>query len=355
MMDSLDIGSIFPVDTLDVTTGNNQALPFGDEPHVQYFSLCREALSVIARSLGINGKVMIPAYTCQTVITPFTELGWSCCYFGITKDLRIDIDSFKKTYTSFHPDIVIVHPYYGRDLNDEEVSVLLELKREGCVFIEDLTQCLYSSMRNSVFDYYVVSLRKWFPIPDGAALFSVKHGLEFFKTELKENSAFVEQELDAMYLRGLYYKSNDVRLKDVSRRIDKRAVGYVATDVTPHLMSKYSCTVLRDYNVKAAAERRLLNYRYLDDTLDAIGVRKLDHKEVTSAPLYFPIFVENREALIQKLIDHRIYAPVLWPVKTEGLLENESVRRIYDQILAIPCDQRYDERDLKRLVECIKK
>ena len=354
MRECPDIGSIFPVDTLTPPDGSRQAVAFAHEPHVTYFSLCREIFSIIARSINKpSGKVLLPAYTCQTVITPFTELGWSCSYFGVTSDLRIDIGSLRRAFTSFHPDVLVVHPYYGRDLNLDELSVLHEIKTDGCIFIEDLTQCLFSTQRDSVFDYFVASLRKWFPIPDGAVMFSPKCPLEIDTGNLCENSSFVELELDAMFLRGVYYDSGDVRYKEISRRIDKLAVKNASTDVTPHSMSRYAHAVLANYDIRTAAAKRLRNYKFLMDHVVTPELRKLDIGEVSSAPLYFPVFSTNREAVIQKLIENRIYAPVLWPVRTQSLLINEVISHIFDQILAIPCDQRYGENDLNRVAESL--
>ena len=74
---------------------------------------------------------------------------------------------------------------------------------------------------------------------------------------------------------------------------------------------------------------------------------------MTTAPLYFTLYVEERSVLQRLLAQESIYAPVIWPVENEAVLINEEVRYIYDHILAIPCDQRYDESDMLRAVEII--
>lgn len=346
-----DIGSIYPIDSLEPPKDGGRPLPFDNEPNVRYFSLCREALSAIARSLDRpQGKVLIPAYTCQTVITPFQELGWECRYYGITEDLRIDVESFKSLFAGFHPDVVVVHPYYGRDLNENELAALHAVKEESCVFVEDLTQCLFSKQRDDVFDYFVGSMRKWFPIPDGGFVFSLQHALEV-PDALDENVDYVTTMLDAMFLRGVYCSSGDVRIKDVSRRLDKTAGAKISTSIRPHAISSYSRFSLSNIDSEAVQRKRMGNFTCLFDNLKSGEIQSVckDLSEVTTAPLYFPVLAKNRADLIQRLIAQQIYAPVLWPVKTESAVINSVVGSIYDHILAIPCDQRYGEDGMRRI------
>ena len=76
---------------------------------------------------------------------------------------------------------------------------------------------------------------------------------------------------------------------------------------------------------------------------------------VTTAPLYFTIYVQDRSTLQRQLAQNAIYAPVIWPVKDNRVLINEEVKYIYDHLLAIPCDQRYDVNDMQRAVDIINK
>ena len=117
-----EIGSIFPL--------SDSVLSQAESVHAQfpsdriYYSLCREALYDIAKVLtGRVKRVLIPAYTCQTVITPFEECGWQCVYFSIKRDLRIDTQDLAKLVEDSPPSLVVVHPYFGMDLN----SILLNI------------------------------------------------------------------------------------------------------------------------------------------------------------------------------------------------------------------------------------
>ena len=87
-----EIGSIFPLTDSELRIAESEQSQFADDRI--YYSLCREALYDIACAYEAENKlVLIPAYTCQTVITPFEETGWRCEFFAIQKDLRINIDN----------------------------------------------------------------------------------------------------------------------------------------------------------------------------------------------------------------------------------------------------------------------
>ena len=66
------------------------------------------------------------------------------------------------------------------------------------------------------------------------------------------------------------------------------------------------------------------------------------------------IYVNDRSDLQRDLAERHIYAPVIWPVVYDEVLINDTIKYIYDHILAIPIDQRYDEHDMGTIVEVIK-
>lgn len=349
-----EIGSIYPIDCTYIpqdVLGEDDA-----SGAVLKYSLCREALSAIATALSDNEKrVLIPAYTCQTVITPFIELGWECHYYGICKNLRIDLGFLTKQVEQTRPSLLVVHPYFGMDYNEEEIGVLQSISEKGVKIVLDQTQCLFSNQRLPLVDFYVGSYRKWFPIPDGGYL-AFNKGWNRISTPEKENEGFVTRQSDAMYLRGLYFKTGDQKTKDISIRLSKSADTFAESTIRPHRMSAFSVRLKQRCEEQEIQRKRLSNYAFLFNNI--IKSEKYyfvcdDLEKVTTAPLYFPLYVKDRRALQKVLIENRIYAPVIWPVEDERVLVSDDVRFIYEHLLAVPCDQRYDEADMQRVVEVI--
>ena len=346
-----DVGSIFPLYKDDLNH-NGSRYDAGENRHL--FSLCREALFVIAENEKKNGNVvLLPAYTCDTVITPFLECGWECHFYSINKDLTINLESVKTIFEKYHPNLFLTHPYYGMDLADDEVNLLQALHDKNVRLIVDLTQCIYSAKHYDFVDYYVGSYRKWYQVPDGGYLQSKK---EISCGVLEENASFVQQQTDAMYLRGLYFTDGDELVKQISIRLNKSAVASVDFNVKPHAISSLSRQIMADLNHESFARKRMQNYMFLFDNIaenECVEFVCKDKNRVTTAPLYFVIYSPFRKELQKELAEQHIYAPVIWPVYYTEVVVDDTIKQIYDTILAIPVDQRYGWADMKRITEII--
>ena len=347
----MEIGSIYSLGTLD--TMPHPPMQMAGEG-AAYFSLCREALLSIAIKYRNSAKrVLLPAYTCQTVIDPFLQEGWAICYYGISRQLRIDTDDLSEKFKVFKPNLCVAHPYYGADLNQKELDALSELKDNGCCLVEDLTQCVFSTQRSEIFDYFTGSYRKWFPIPDGAFLVGKEN---IGESHLEENADFVKTMADAMYLRGVFQRSGDVNVKEISRRVGNMAISHISKGINLHGMSSFSKSLLQQSDLEASMKQRFENYHFLYKNLaKAHNVKVVDRKmeEITCAPLFFPIYVKERTAFQKHLAQNEIYAPVLWPVHTKELLINDTIKQMFDEILMLPIDQRYGMEDMKRMIDVI--
>lgn len=351
-----EIGSIFPLSDAILVEAESKQVPFKEDRI--YYSLCREALYDIAAAMkGTENTVLIPAYTCQTVITPFEEAGWHCEYYSITRDLRIDEQRVLTLIEKHHPSLLVVHPYYGMDLNDNETVFLTKIKDRGIDIVLDLTQCLFSTKQYPFAAFIVASYRKWMPIPDGGYLKNFSKKAIISQPE-RENEEFMEREIAAMYLRGQYFGNEEQRTKSISIRLSKAADTIAESNIAPHRMSQVAYNLLNDQDVEENQQKRYANFTFLfNNVLDSESITKVceNINDVTTAPLYFTIYVKNRPSLQRVLAQDAIYAPVIWPVEDKRVLVDEEVRYIYDHLLAIPCDQRYDESDMQRVVEILNK
>lgn len=349
-----EVGSIFPLSNEALCEAEGKKASFSG--NFIYYSLCREALYDIAMHLHSKDgdTVLIPAYTCQTVITPFEEAGWKCIFYPIQKNLRIDTYNLERLASQHHPSAIVVHPFFGMDLNHEEETFIQEIGSNNVRVILDLTQCLFSTKRYSFVDFTVASYRKWFPIPDGGYLkYESKMAISQPEMDHKE---FTEREIAAMYLRGQYFATGEQRTKAISIQLSKSADHIAEHNITPHKMSDVAYNLLQKENIQDNQNQRFKNYTFLYSNIcESKEVKKVcqNMDEVTTAPLYFTIYVQNRKALQHLLAQDAIYAPVIWPVENDRVLINDDLRYIYDHILAIPCDQRYNTEDMQRAVNIV--
>ncbi len=349
-----DIGSIFPLYEKDYSKTFQKNSPLVKDRVL--VSLARESFSLIADlHQNLSKHVLIPAYTCQTCITPFLEKGWNCKFYPITKDLRIDTIGLKSLCKDFQPSIVVVHPYYGMDLSNVEVDALQSLHDDGILLVKDDTQCIFTTQKLNFIDYTIGSYRKWFPIPDGGFIQSSNNLSVTFKED-PENNLFYDFQTYSMYLRGIYFKSGDERVKQISISLNKKAVALVENSIKVHRMSDFSATILSNENLESNIMSRNTNFRYLSSHIVNNEFLSSVYHELPDqiiAPLYFPIYVKNRTDLQKVLAQNHIYAPILWKVELEDVLINNDIADIYDQILVIPIDQRYDINDMKKIANTI--
>lgn len=349
-----EIGSIFSLDSETLLQAEEKQVVFSGAKI--YYSLCREALYDIAFHLEESNKVvLIPAYTCQTVVTPFEEAGWQCAFYSIKRNLRIDTHDLLEVVDRCRPAMIVVHPYFGMELNLQEEAVLKQIGDNGIKIVLDITQCIFSQKRYPFVSFTVGSYRKWFPIPDGGFMEPNTESVHIDQPKA-ENTEFTEREIAAMYLRGQYFGNGEKLTKAISIRLCKEADHLAENNITPHKLSYVSYNLLKRCNHDNVQRSRFENYQYLYNNIfenNIITKVCRDNSEVTTAPLYFTIYVDNRKDLQRQLAENSIYAPIIWPIDDGKVLINDEVKYIYDHILAIPCDQRYDKKDMQRIVDVL--
>ena len=69
----------------------------------------------------------------------------------------------------------------------------------------------------------------------------------------------------------------------------------------------------------------------------------------------YPYYVKDGVFLRKKLQDEKIYIPVLWPNVKEDLCATDTEYQLSDNILPIPCDQRYTVDDMNYIIKIIKR
>ena len=108
-------------------------------------------------------------------------------------------------------------------------------------------------------------------------------------------------------------------------------------------MSRLTWNLLHGIDYEAVRKRREENFRILDEGLK--GKNRLVVRMAEGAFMY-PFLTEDAEKVREKLIEHRVYIPVLWPNVLTDCNEGTAEYRLAKNILPLPCDQRYDADDM---------
>ena len=116
-------------------------------------------------------------------------------------------------------------------------------------------------------------------------------------------------------------------------------------------MSKLTKNLLCSIDYKKVKKNRTENYMYLYENLKPYN--ELNLKKIEGAYMY-PLYIKNGEKIKRELISNNIYIPTLWPDVEDICDSNDLEYKFSKRILPLPCDQRYCEREMEILVNCIK-
>jgi dTDP-4-amino-4,6-dideoxygalactose transaminase len=350
----MEIGSEFWVDSITSECNRdfpNWILKYGE---TVLTSSGRGAISLLLQHIKPENKtVLLPAYICESVIQPFVEQGYSCYFYESDESLTSNIEEIK----AYHNMGIFIHMgYYGFSTNSNLLNVIQYLREHSTIIVEDVTHTLFSNFnRFEENDFYLGSIRKWLGVPSGGFLASPNRKL---KKPLLINNNFSDLRTKALMLKGQYIKTRDEGLKDDFLSWFSDAETLLDREVTPFGIDGLSIEILNLLNIEDMHNKRRNNFNIL-----LIGLRNVSYLNVLFTkldkdvcPFFFPIIINSDRNQIRKmLIKEKIYCPIHWP-RPGQIDDNISVSTlaIYNNILSIPCDQRYGVKDMERIISVFK-
>lgn len=324
-----------------------------------FFDSGRSAIRCLLDYLG--GKiqtVMLPEYTCASVLQPFLERNYKIVYYPVRKNLHIKRETFIQLVERETPRMILVQSYFGFDTLWEERDFLKELRKKDIIIVEDITHSVFLKDRAVCADYLVASLRKWCALPDGGILAGpIEKNINVFG----ENTAFVTERLLAQEEKRNCFSGKDFHESEKQSfiRLFERSEAMLEQQKNCYSMSGYTRKRMFSVDWELVRTIRRSNYSVLVHALN--GVKGLDilfpQLGEHDVPLYFPVYVKKneRDLLRSEMRKNNILLPVIWPMPQvlEGFLDTE-VKEIYDEIIAVPCDQRYGKEEMQLIAEKIK-
>lgn len=313
----------------------------------------RSAISFVLKDIAASGRkvALLPIYTCESVIQPFIDMGYEPKFYSVNENLCCDKEQFWKEIEKTNPTVILVHSYFGFNTLRELVKPIGQAGKNGVKIIEDTTQTLYSSYKKLNADYQIGSFRKWAGLPDGG--YALKKVGSFKDKPVKTDVDFEKIKLDAMYAKHEYILTGT---GDKSAFLEK----YIQAEKLLDNQDKYykispsSLTVQANLDLKELTEKRRNNYKILLNGLKDNGVFDIIFKTLPNdtVPLYFPVICTTERKKVQEYLrEKQIYAPIVW-TKSDLLKEIPvSALKLYEKMLCIPCDQRYDTDDMQRIIE----
>ena len=116
-------------------------------------------------------------------------------------------------------------------------------------------------------------------------------------------------------------------------------------------MSKLTERLMQSIDYGWVAKRRRANYNHLLESLKDSNLLQISLDNDT-VPMVYP-YLMTRERLRDNLIRNKIFVACYWPNVSEWADENSLEKRLVQQMVPIPVDQRYDILELEYIIRTI--
>ena len=301
------------------------------------------------RNPNVRKVAIIPPFTCHTVIEPFLAKGYKVFTFHIGQDMEATSDDILKVVKERNASVVLFHRYFGFNTIKDIDSIIPKLRDSGIIVIEDCTQNLYSGYQKSDADFFVGSIRKWCGVPDGG--FAVCREGKFENKPEVLDKKLQEAKKSASLMKYEYIFEGKGHKQSFLMKY-REAEDILDSQTQYYAICELSTSIQSNLNVEELKYKRRENYRFIAEGLSNIkGIKVIKpHIQIDETPLYCPILCDNRSEVQALLVKQSIFAPVVWPKADCCPMIDDDADSLYEHILCIPIDQRYDIDDMKRII-----
>lgn len=283
----------------------------------------RNALVYLLKARQIR-KLYLPLFLCDSVSNVCRRENCQIAFYSIGEDFH------PRFSDSLRDDewLYLVN-YYGQLSN----AAIQTMKRRWDRIIVDNVQAFFQRPVPGVDTVY--SCRKFFGVPDGGYVATdaclPKLPEDISKDRMTHILGRYEGTASEYYSA---FKANDMAFRELPLRGMSRLTRNFMTGI--------------DYAfVKNTREE---NYRILADALGETNRLQLTEPE---GPYAYPYYCPNGMEVKTQLAKQGIYVATLWPNlrELEGCLERDYA----ENILPLPCDQRYGQEDMLRIIAQLRK
>lgn len=302
----------------------------------------RDCLKLIAQSYQ-NVVALIPALACDSMFTPFQMHGHEVRFYPYAPSFHIQIDALEQLIPRGGRTALFLYmDYFGNTaITDDELT---QLRRQypNLVFIEDRTHDLLIEKHRAFHpDYTLASLRKWMNIPDGGLLWGMGH-----KQMIAENTQFSQTRLRAQCMRNQFFLSGDEAVKREYRAIFSH-LDELIDNPEPYRMSAYARALAEKADWNAIRLQRQKNAEVLLCALKQNRHIRFVQPKSGKSDLYVELLVEKRDEIQRQLSAKGVFCTIIWPLSEAQRQACPWSRYVEEHMLAAPCDQRYDEDDMR--------
>ncbi len=273
-------------------------------------------------------KIYIPSYICNSVLAPIISEGIKFDFYNINEKFEIISNlSLNNNEKLFYVN------YYG--LKSDYVNYLCDTY--SCALIIDNTQAFFELPLAGIDTIY--SPRKFFGVSDGGYLYTEKTlDIVFEKDESTEFAMHLlgRRDIGASHYYKQYQKSED--------RLSNQPIKE---------MSRLTQEILQSIDYETAKSKREINFKNLHLELRNKNIFNLDEAGL-NGPMTYPFFTKDK-MLREYLIGKNVYVARYWDDVLDRDSDCDTEKRIVEQLVPLPIDQRYCEEDMQKILKFLVK
>lgn len=332
------IGGMFGLD--EIANPKHSTPPFLNGNAV-FMANARSGIVLLLELLS-PAQVWMPSFFCGPVLNVVRERMTGVRLYEVGYDLSLP--SFEWLDSVQPNDLVVLVDYFGFP---PVPQYMYRIRERGAWIVEDACQALLTEEVGGLSDFVLFSPRKFLGVPEGGILL-VNHEIPTATISLESPQAewWLKAFSAAVLRREFDRNGGDRRWFKLFQEAE------VESPVGPYAMSEFSRMLLQcNFDYAMIAEKRVRNYEQLARELGEFAL--FPALPVGVVPLGFPIRIKERDRVRQVLFDNWIYPPVHWPIQGVVPEEFRESHRLASEIMTLPCDQRYNSRDMKRIIRCV--
>lgn len=327
------IGSVMPLPDVAGRTAHPDSLwaRWTSGRSVATFHCARAALAALLADWKPR-RVWLPSYLCPALYEG--RVGFDAAWYGVDEGLTVDVGGLSADLVA--GDAVLAIDYFGRPPGQDFLDLVAA--RPEVLWIEDRAQALDTG-RADWGEGVLFSPRKLVGVGDG--------GLVVSPWALPAADGPPQPDASA---------AQRMRCGDPEGRMPERwyprfQAQEAAFDATPRSMSMETRDVLERTPLAQAAQARRRNARVLVDALQDLVLWPDD--PIDYAPLAVPIRIAERDSVAAALGEGGVFCARHWPV-IPSPPDFETAHRLSRELLSLPCDERYGEEEMARIVAAVR-
>jgi hypothetical protein len=302
----------------------------GKDYHIKALKLNtgRNAFEYILKSKAYR-KVYLPYFTCDVMLEPIRKLGLENEFYHINEQFEPVFD-----YSKVAPDETFVYTnYFG--LFDHIITKLVDKCPN---LIIDNAQSFFSKPINGIDTFY--SARKFFGVPDGAYLFIYNSNYDLIRNcSVNKSSDRFEHLL----------KRIEMGAEEGYRAFKNNSKSFVGEPIKK--MSLIAQRLLENIDYQFVVNQRKSNFQFLNNQLKEEN-QLSPFLNDNSVPMVYPFWSKKRN-LRNKLIENKVYVATYWPNVLKWCTKQMPEYHFVNNILPLPIDHRYGEKEMKFLIGII--